>query len=86
MSGKLLIPCCLCLLSSDGYLVDENCDRVVQAAGVLVWRVHCIFPGEDEIAQVVCVLNQGTTKSTGPLFTDTPSSLIDVFSGVPRQH
>ena len=25
LSGKLPIPHCLCLLSSDGYLVDEDC-------------------------------------------------------------
>ena len=46
VSDKLLIPHCLCLPSSDGYLVDENCELVAQADCMLVRWVYCILPGE----------------------------------------
>ena len=45
--GRLLIPYCLCLLSSDEYLVDDICVWVAPAAGTLVWGVYCIsLPGQ----------------------------------------
>ena len=35
----VLIPYYFCLSSSDGYLADENCVRVAQAACIVVWHV-----------------------------------------------
>ena len=53
VSGKLLIPLYLCLLSSGGYLVDENCTWVAQAACILVWCA-LYSPRGNEIAWVPC--------------------------------
>ena len=36
VSSKVLASYCLCLPSSDEYLVDENCDCVAQAACIFV--------------------------------------------------
>ena len=51
VSGKLFIPNCICLPSSDRYLVDENCVWVAQkvwgliptAGHVLKCRANCSF-------------------------------------------
>ena len=42
-----------CLPSGDGYLVNENCKLVAQAARILIWRVHCTISREYEITQMV---------------------------------
>ena len=43
---KLLIPHCLCLPGSNGYLVAEYYVWVAEVACILVWLVRCILPGE----------------------------------------
>ena len=55
-SGKLLVPHCLCLSSSDGFLQleDENCYWVAQAVCILAWRVCCILP--ENMRLLECVL------------------------------
>ena len=56
---KLLIPYCLCLPSTDGYLVDEN--RLLSGSSHLhTCLTHALYsPREDEIPQILCVLYQG---------------------------
>ena len=39
--AKLLIPCCLCLPNSDGYLVDEKSNCVAHA--ICIWVSAYLF-------------------------------------------
>ena len=63
MLGKLLIPCCWCLPSSDGYLVNGKCVWMAQAACILVWCVVAFFQGRCDRWWCVSYTREGN----GPL-------------------
>ena len=45
VSGKLFVLYCLCIPSSDGYLVDENCSILPGEIKLFKWYVSCFQEG-----------------------------------------
>ena len=68
VSVRLLIPNCLCLLLTDGYLVNDNCAGVAQVACILGLCDLCALYSQGGIGLVKCCVSY-TRETIGRLNT-----------------